>query len=151
IPSLTIQGHRVVRLVRNAERSDDNAIFWNPPQRQLEPSRLEGLDAVVHLAGENIAARRWNPEQKARIRDSRVESTKLLCETLGRLEKPPRVLIAASAIGYYGNRGETWLDESSSSGDGFLAQVCREWEDATAPAASAGIRVVNLRLGVVLS
>lgn len=148
---LTTQGHRVIRLVRTLERSGNDAIFWNPEKQQLDLSRLEGLDAVVHLAGENIAARRWNAEHKARIRDSRVEPTRLLCQTLGRLENPPRVLISASAVGYYGSRADAWVEEFSRSGDGFLAQVCREWEAATAPAALAGIRVVNLRLGVVLS
>jgi uncharacterized protein (TIGR01777 family) len=112
---------------------------------------LEGLDAVVHLAGENIAARRWNAAQKARIRDSRVQSTKLLCETLAWLKYPPRVLVSASAIGFYGNRGDEELSEASPAGTGFLAEVCREWEAATEFAVGAGIRVVHLRFGVILS
>jgi hypothetical protein len=106
---------------------------------------------VVHLAGENIAGRRWNDEQKARIRDSRVDSTLLLSGTLATLRQPPKVLVSASAIGYYGDRGDSLLTESSESGNGFLPEICREWEAATEPAVAAGIRVVNLRFGVILS
>lgn len=151
VPFLTTGGHRVVCLVRTPTLAGDDSIYWNPARGELDRSRLEGFDAVVHLAGENIAARRWNAEQKARIRDSRVESTRLLCSALRQLRHPPRVLISASAIGYYGGNGDAWLGENSPSGDGFLAAVCREWEAATRPAAAAGVRVVNLRLGVVLT
>jgi uncharacterized protein (TIGR01777 family) len=112
---------------------------------------LEGLDAVVHLAGENIAARRWNAEQKARIRDSRVLGTKLLSDNLAKLRQPPRVLVSASAIGFYGDRGDEELTEASAGGTGFLAEVCKEWEAATDGVQKAGISVVHLRLGVVLS
>jgi uncharacterized protein (TIGR01777 family) len=117
----------------------------------IDAGGLEGLDAVVHLAGENIAARRWNAEQKALIRDSRVQGTKLLCETLAKLQRPPRVLISASAIGYYGDQGDRELTEESPSDSGFLPEVCREWEGATEAAKKAGIRVVQLRFGVILS
>jgi uncharacterized protein (TIGR01777 family) len=151
VPFLTTGGHRVVRMVRTLDRAGEDVVSWDPAGGQLDASRLEGLDAVVHLAGENLATRRWNAEQKARIRHSRVESTRLLCQALGQLKNPPRVLISASAVGYYGSRGDSWLDENSTSGEGFLAEVCRGWEAASQPAASAGIRVVNLRLGVVLS
>jgi uncharacterized protein len=151
VPFLTTGGHCVVRLVRTPERAGGDAVYWNPAQGLLDASRLEGLDAVVHLAGENIAGRRWNAERKAHIRDSRVASTRLLCQALGRLKSPPRVLVAASAIGYYGSRADSWLDETSTPGDGFLADLCQEWEAATGPAATAGINVVNLRLGLVLS
>ncbi len=151
IPFLTTGGHRVMRLVRTLDRVGDDAIYWNPKEGQLDAGRLEGLDAVVHLAGENIAAHRWNAEQKARIRASRVEPTSFLGHALARLRRPPRVLVAASAIGYYGNRGDACLDETATPGNGFLAEVCREWEGATRFAASAGIRVVNLRFGIVLS
>ncbi|GIX49643.1 MAG: hypothetical protein KatS3mg131_3854 [Candidatus Tectimicrobiota bacterium] len=150
VPFLTTGGHRVTRLVRTTP-PPEGAVAWNPDYGELEASALEGLDAVVHLAGENIARGRWTPEKKARIRDSRVHGTRLLCETLARLERPPQVLVSASAIGYYGNRGDELLREESPPGDDFLAQVCRDWEAATAPAAARGIRVVNLRLGVVLS
>jgi uncharacterized protein (TIGR01777 family) len=111
---------------------------------------LEGLDAVVHLAGENVAGR-WTRAKKARIRDSRVRGTRLLAEALARSRRPPKVLACASAVAYYGDRGEEVLRESSPPGRGFLAEVCRAWESATAPAAERGIRVVNLRFGLVLS
>jgi len=112
---------------------------------------LVGHDAVVHLAGENIATGRWTPEKKARIRDSRVQVTRRLCETVTKLASPPRVFICASAVGYYGNRDDEVLREDSASGTGFLAEVCRDWEAATKPAADAGVRVVNLRFGVILN
>lgn len=108
-------------------------------------------DAVVHLAGENIATGRWTPEKRARIRDSRVQVTRRLCEAVAKLALPPRAFICASAVGYYGNRGDEVLREESAPGEGFLAEVCRDWEAATKPAADAGIRVVNLRFGVILS
>ncbi len=151
VPFLTTAGHHVVRLVRSPAQAGLDTIPWNPAEGVLDPTQLEGFDAVVHLAGENIAGRRWSAEQKARIRDSRVGPTRLLCQALNRLNRPPRVLLAASAIGYYGDRGDAWLEEASAPGDGFLAEVCQAWEAATASASSAGIRVVNLRLGIVLS
>jgi uncharacterized protein len=151
VPFLTTGGHRVVRLVRAPIASGEEEVFWEPTRGQFDSSQLEGLDAVVHLAGENIAGRRWNGAQKARIRDSRVKGTRLLCETLARLPRPPRMLVTASAIGIYGERGDAWLSEASTSGDGFLAEVCRDWEAATEPAAAAGIRVVSLRFGIILS
>jgi hypothetical protein len=117
----------------------------------MDTARLEGLDAVVHLAGENIATGRWTAEKKAKIRDSRVRSTRLLCDTLAGLKQPPKVLACASATGYYGDRGDELLTEESASGTGFLAGVCREWEAAATPAAQKGIRVVHLRFGMVLS
>lgn len=144
-------GHQVVRLVRSPATLGEDTVHWDPAGNQIDASKLEGLDAVVHLAGENIAGRRWSAEQKARIRDSRVRGTTLLCETLARLKQPPRTLVAASAIGYYGDRGDEWVDEASAPGTGFLPDVCREWESATTPSAKAGIRVANLRIGVVLS
>jgi uncharacterized protein len=149
VPFLTTGGHHVTRIVRTGTTEADTV--WNPGTGQIDAARLEGLDAVVHLAGENIAARRWNAEQKARIRDSRVQGTKLLCETLAKLQRPPRVLISASAIGYYGDQGDRELTEESPSGSGFLPEVCREWEAATEAAKKAGIRVVQLRFGVILS
>ncbi len=106
---------------------------------------------MVHLAGESLFALRWSEEKKRAIRESRELGTRLLAETLARLERPPRVLVSASAIGFYGDRGDESLDEDSAPGEGFLADVCRAWEAAAEPARSAGIRVVNLRLGVVLS
>ena len=106
---------------------------------------------MVHLAGENIASGRWNTAKKSQIRQSRVQSTQILARGLASAKKKPRVLVSASAIGYYGDAGETWLSEQSPAGDDFLAEVCQAWEKATQPARNAGIRVVNLRIGVVLS
>jgi uncharacterized protein len=147
-PFLTTGGHRVRRLVRAAPGAGD--IAWAPGRGPTDVAALEGLDAVVHLAGEPIAGR-WTSERKARIRQSRVEGTRVLCESLARLSRPPRVLVCASAIGFYGERGDEVLTEASAPGQGFLADVAREWEASTAAAERAGIRVVHLRLGVVLS
>jgi hypothetical protein len=126
-------------------------VQWNPEAEEVAMPGLEGMDAVVHLAGENIATGRWTAEKKAKIRHSRVQGTRVLCETLSRLAEPPKVLVSASAVGYYGDRGEEILREDSLPGMGFLAQVCRDWEAATEPATQRGIRVVHLRLGAVLS
>ena len=150
VPFLTSGGHRVTRLVR-ASRPGNAAAHWDPATGTLDAAGLDGIDAVVHLAGENIAGSRWTDATKASIRDSRARGTRLLCERLAKLTRRPKVLVAASAIGYYGDRGSTALDENTESGTGFLAEVCRAWEAATAPARDAGIRVVNLRIGVVLS
>ncbi len=149
VPFLKASGHRVTRLVRTPNPPGD-ALFWDPAAGIAARPGFGEPDAVVHLAGENIAGR-WTDEKKTRIRASRVVATRVLCESFGRLPKPPRVLVAASAVGYYGNRGDEVLDEQSEPGEGFLAEVCRQWEAATAPAAELGLRVVNLRLGVVLS
>jgi len=147
---LTARGDEISRLVRTPAPAK-SAVFWNPESRIIESERLEDHDAVIHLAGESIAARRWTAKQKARILSSREQGTKLLCETLSRLRHPPRVVVSASAIGYYGNRGDEELDESSPGGSGFLPQVCQAWEAATEAAARAGIRVVRLRFGIILS
>lgn len=123
---------------------------WSVPHGQLNGSALEGLDAVVHLAGEPIVGK-WTFDKKQAIRDSRVNGTRLLSATLANLYHKPHVLISASAIGFYGDCGDERLDESSSAGEGFLAEVGRAWEDASLPTARAGIRVVNPRIGVVLA
>ena len=151
VPFLTAGGHAVTRLVRSAPRPGRAEIPWDPAARSIGTPALEGLDAVVHLAGENIASGRWTAAKKARIRDSRVQGTTILCEALAQLVKPPKVLLCASAIGYYGDRGERTLREESAPGTGFLAEVCQAWEAAAAPAVQRGVRVVSLRLGVVLS
>jgi len=146
------EGHRVSPLVRGKPRAGTSEIEWHPDQNSVtNRDALEGHDAAIHLAGESIADGRWTPEKKRRVRDSRVKGTGLLAATLSQLERPPRVLASASAIGYYGNRGDEVLDEASAPGNGFLADVCREWEAATAPAEEAGIRVAHLRFGIVLS
>lgn len=147
-------GHQLVRVVRpgGSQGLDPTmSVAWNPTVSRIDAEGLEGLDAVVHLAGEPIAARRWSPGQKERIAQSRVHPTALLAQALARLDAPPAVLISASAIGYYGDRGDEELDESSSGGDDFLARVCRDWEAAAEPARAAGIRVAHPRTGVVLS
>ncbi len=148
LPMLTSGGHEVVRIVRHGARTR-NAISWDPDASTIDGAALEGMDAVVHLAGESIFGR-WTAAKKARIRDSRVNGTHLLVETLNRLAQPPKVLVAASAIGYYGHRADDIVDEESAPGAGFLCDVCREWEAATQSAARR-MRVVNLRFGVVLS
>jgi len=150
IPVLTREGHRIIRLVRAEPKPGEAAIRWDPEAGILETAGLAGLDAVVHLAGENIAGR-WTTGKKARIRDSRVKGTRLLSESLARLPEPPNVLVCASATGYYGDRGEEPLQEESAPGSGFLAEVCREWEAAADAAVQRGIRVVHLRFGLVLS
>lgn len=148
---LCAQGDDVCILVRREAREPAREIYWNPDARQLEPAALEGLDAVVHLSGENIAGRRWTPHFKEQLRRSRVESTRLLSETLARLARPPKALLCASAVGYYGNRGEEEVTEASPPGMGFLAGLTRDWEAASAPAAERGVRVTHLRFGVVLA
>ena len=124
---------------------------WNPAAGELDPAQLDGIDAVVHLAGEPIAPGRWTARRKREILESRTGSTRLLSEVLARLKTPPSVLISASAIGYYGNRGDARLDEESGPGSGFLAEVCLAWEQAVEPARRAGIRVAIPRIGVVLA
>lgn len=145
------EGHTVVRLVRNATALSENVIYWDPARGILAGDQLAGLDGVVHLAGESIASGRWTPERKARIRDSRLQGTRLLCERLATCSAPPAFLIAASAVGFYGNRGNEIVDESAEPGGGFLADLCAAWEEETRRASTVGIRVVNLRLGMVLS
>jgi uncharacterized protein (TIGR01777 family) len=142
-------GHDCVILTRRPTRPSD--IGWDPQQGQLDAQQLRGFDGVVHLAGDNIARGRWTADKKRRIRESRVHGTDLLCRTLAQLDSKPQVIVSASAIGYYGDRGAEVLTEQSPPGSGFLADVCRQWEDATQPAADAGIRVVRARIGVVLS
>jgi uncharacterized protein (TIGR01777 family) len=148
---LSNKGHRVDSLVRRDPEPDGHEIRWDPRHYQIDADALSGADVVIHLAGENIAAGRWTAERKEKIRRSRVEGTRFLCETLSKLASPPRLLIGASAVGYYGHRGDEPVDEHSPPGAGFLPRVCRQWEEATQPAQQADIRVVNMRIGVVLS
>ncbi len=145
---LTGRGHRVIGLVRATAGTQGN---WNPSQGLIDPERLGTVHAVVHLAGENIAAGRWTSTRKAAIRTSRVDATRALAESLARLRPRPAVLVSASAVGFYGHRRAELLTEDSAKGAGFLADVCEDWEAATGPAAQAGMRVVQLRFGMVLS
>ena len=147
--SLEGDGHEVVRLVRRPPASAAE-IAWDPGAGQIDAGALEGFDAVVHLSGESIGAGRWTAARRQRIRDSRVASTTLLCGALAGLDRPPAVLVSASAIGYYGN-GDGAADETAPVGDGFLSEVTAAWEQAAEPARAAGIRVAHARLGPVLS
>ena len=148
---LESSGHEVVRLVRPESRGGVTGVTWDPARGLLDRSELEGFDAVVHLAGENIANRRWSEEQKRRVRDSRVVGTTLLSNALASLDNPPAVFVCASAGGYYGDRGDEILNDSSAAGTDFIAGATKEWEDACEPAAESGIRVVNMRISVVLT
>ena len=149
VSHLKKESHEVVPLVRPGSRTA--GIAWDPVKGTIEKEKLNGFDAVVHLAGENIAKGRWNAAKKVRIRESRVASTRLLSETLAQLSRKPAVLVSASAIGIYGDRGDELLTERSAAGKSFLAEVCQAWEQATKAASDAGIRVVHLRTGIVLS
>ena len=151
VARLEESGDEVVRLVRRETHEDTPHLAWDPEKGALAPDSIEGFDAVMHLAGESVASGRWNAARKQRIMESRQKGTQLLSDALARAGHKPKVLISASAIGIYGDRGEEKLDEDSSSGKGFLADVCRAWEAATESASEAGIRVVRLRLGMVLS
>lgn len=154
-PFLTTGGHRVKRIVRGEAKTADQ-VTWLPLRKTLDTAAMEGVDAVIHLAGENLFGR-WTDDKKQRIRDSRVVGTRGLATALAAMDRKPRVLICASAVGYYGSRGDETLTEDSERGGGesggrnFLADVCDQWEQATQPAAEAGIRVVNLRIAPVLS
>ncbi len=149
VSSLEADGHRVVRIARSGSAGPDT-VLWSPDSGTIDAAGLEGLDAVVHLAGEGIAERRWNDQQKQRILTSRTKGTALLATTLAGLARPPHVLLSASAIGYYGERGSAVLVEDDAPGEGFLSDVCVAWEGAAAPAAAAGIRVATLRTGILL-
>jgi uncharacterized protein (TIGR01777 family) len=147
---LPAAGHAVVRLVRRAATRPDE-VAWDPVAGTLDPAALAGFDAVVHLAGAGIADRRWTPARRRELVDSRVRSTTLLANALAAAPSPPRVLLSASASGWYGDRGDEPLAETSGPGTGFLAGLARAWEGAAAPAAAAGIRVAHPRTGVVLA
>jgi uncharacterized protein (TIGR01777 family) len=149
VAELESGGHRTTRLTRSPRSSAD--VGWDPSSGTIDASRIEGHDAVVHLAGESIGEGRWTPEKKRRIMQSRSEGTRLLAETIAGLPEPPEVLVSASAVGYYGDRGNELLREDSEPGWDFLAEVCRAWEAAADPAREAGIRVVHPRNGIVLS
>lgn len=149
VPALRSAGYDVLTLVRREPR-DDHEVGWDPATGAIDASALEGSDGVVHLAGATIG-RRWTPTHKREILESRTEGTGLLAQTLASLARPPAVLVTASGIGYYGDRGDEELTEESSRGEGFLAEVAQAWETAADPAREAGIRVVHLRQGIVLS
>jgi uncharacterized protein len=149
VPALLAGGHSVSRLTRGEPR-EEGEYRWDPAAGQIDPAALEGVDAGVHLAGESVGGR-WTSAKKERILRSRVDGTRTLSESLATLQPAPSVLVCASAVGYYGDRGDELLTEESGPGEGFLADVVRHWEEASSPAEEAGIRVVRLRLGIVLS
>ncbi len=151
---LTARGDQVIPLKRGSSQpeGDDSGVFWDPNGTGIcQPTAAEGIDTLVHLAGESIASGRWTAARKQLIRDSRVSATTNLVRSLGRMNQPPSTFVCASAIGIYGDRGSEELSESSPRGMGFLAEVCRDWETAAAEAEQFGIRVVQIRIGVVLS
>ncbi|MDN3020730.1 TIGR01777 family oxidoreductase [Streptomyces sp. S.PB5] len=148
--SLTADGHEVVRLVRRAPKDEDE-VRWDPEGGRVDAAGLAGCDAVVNLAGAGIGDRRWTDAYKARIRRSRVLGTAALAEAIASLDKPPRVFVNGSAMGYYGETGDRVVDESAPAGDGFLPELCVEWEGAAAPAQEAGVRTVFTRTGLVVA
>ncbi|HXY11252.1 MAG TPA: TIGR01777 family oxidoreductase [Terriglobales bacterium] len=148
LPRLTANGWQVTRLIRS-DSAGPGQISWDP-SRPIPPESVSGFDAVIHLAGETIAER-WTARKKQAIRDSRVVGTRNIAEALAQAAKRPALLLAASAVGFYGDRGDEVLNEESLGGQGFLAEVCRDWESATQPAVQAGVRTVMTRFGIVLS
>lgn len=150
-PFLIAEGNQLIQLFHKKPGAPTTNTTWDYHERIIDTQLLEGSDAIIHLAGANIAAGRWTQSQKEQIQMSRTQGTAFLCETLASLKTPPKVLICASAIGYYGSRGAESLNEASGPGKGFLANCCMEWEKAAKAASDRGIRVVNLRLGMVLS
>ena len=151
IHSLTTDSHEVLKLVRRERSFGAPEVEWHPNQGQINAEHLEGFDVVVHLAGESIASGRWTESKKRAIRESRVKGTLLLSEALARLSRPPSVFLCASAIGFYGDRGDELLTEESAPGEDFLSSVCVEWENATKPAVEKGIRTIHARFGVILN
>ena len=149
-PVLAARGHEIIPLIRRRPTPGERALAWDPERETIDRAGLESSDAVIHLAGETVVGR-WSPAKKQRIHDSRVHGTRLLCDALAGLQRRPRILLSASAVGYYGDRRDEVVTEASAPGDDFLAQVAREWEAATAAATRVGIRVVNMRTGVVLT
>ncbi|MGW1585395.1 TIGR01777 family oxidoreductase [Streptomyces sp. NPDC002386] len=150
VRSLTADGHEVVRLVRRAPRNGDE-VRWDPERQQVDAAGLAGCDAVVNLAGAGIGDRRWTPEYKRLIRDSRVLGTAALAEAVASLDTPPRVYVSGSAMGIYGDTGDRAVDEDEPPGEGFLPSLCVEWEEAAAPVQEAGVRTVFLRTGLVVA
>ena len=151
VAALSEAGHRPIRVVRRAPAAGADEIRWAPADGEIDAPSLEGIDAVVHLAGAGIGEKRWTDAYKRVLVTSRTESTTLLAKTLASLDRPPSVLLSGSAIGYYGNRGDEALTESADPGSGFLADLSTQWEVAAAPAVEAGIRTAFLRTGIVLS
>lgn len=151
IPYLTKMGHQVKKLVRDSTLLREGEFLWNPENHQVDLSAFEGCDAVINLAGENISSGRWNESKKKSILSSRINATNTLVNAILQLQKAPKIFINASAIGYYGNRGDEILDEASRPGEDFLAHVCIEWEQAASPLLQKNTRVIYTRFGIILS
>ncbi len=151
IPFLTTGGHKVCRLLRTPPGAVSDCFYFNPVDGIIDTENMEAFDVVIHLAGENIGNGPWTEKKKRRIMESRTKSTALLAEAIAKMKKPPKLFICASAIGYYGDRGKEYLDESSPPGDDFISAVCKAWEESATPAINAGIRTVFLRIGVALT
>lgn len=151
VPFLKQQGHQVLKLVRKQKDLLQDEIYWNPEKGILEADSLERSDALINLAGENLASKRWTPTFKKQLWDSRIKSTTLLRDKLIQLKKPPSVWLNASAIGFYGNRGAEVLTEKSRKGQGFLSDLCQKWEEVTQVPDSINMRVVQMRFGMILS
>lgn len=156
VRSLLADGHQVVRLVRHRSRTGPQpdgtvGVGWNPQLMQVDQAGLDGVEAVVHLAGAGLADHRWTDAYKQEIRDSRVLGTEAIAGALAQLKNPPTVLVSASAVGYYGQTGSEVIDEDAPAGNDYLARVCIDWEAAAQPAAEAGVRVVHPRTGMVLA
>jgi uncharacterized protein (TIGR01777 family) len=151
IPFLTTGGHNVMQLVRRQPDKTKGEIYWNPAAGELNLDAAGNINAVIHLSGENIGEGWWTAEKKKRIIDSRTQTTGLIAKTIAKMKTPPKVFLCASAIGYYGDRGDAFMDESDGPGRDFISDVCSQWEASTQAAIEAGIRTVNLRIGVVLS
>ncbi len=147
---LTSAGHKVISFVRRRPLAGEPEAFWDPPRGVIDENALRSCDAVVNLAGANIAEKRWNARRKTLLWDSRVKSTAFLARTLAELEGGPRTFLSASAVGYFGSRGDDLLDEKAAKGQGFLSDLCAAWEGACGPAMEAGLRVAQVRIGMVL-
>ena len=145
------EGHEVVRIIRRRRGDRAPDIYMSPRDGTMDMRKLEGQQAVIHLAGAPIVEKRWSKERKQLLHDSRVKHTRFLCESIAKVKRRPKILLSASAVGIYGDRGDEVLDEDSAAGDGFLAELCQDWEAAVSPAVEAGVRVVNMRFGIVLS
>ena len=150
IRSLRDDGHDVLRLVRRVPAAPDE-VQWDPASGEVDLAALSGADAVIHLAGANLGGRPWTPAYRRTVLDSRVSSTQTIAAALSDMSPPPRVLLSASGVGYYGNPGDQVLDETAPAGEGYIAHIARRWEESTAAAAAAGVRVVTMRTGVVVS
>jgi uncharacterized protein (TIGR01777 family) len=150
IRSLRDDGHDVLRLVRRVPAAPDE-VQWDPETGEVDLAALTGVDAVIHLAGANLGGRPWTPAYRRTVMDSRVSGTRTIASAVARMEPRPRVLLSASGVGYYGPRGEDIVDETAPAGDSYIAQIARRWEESTAAAVEAGVRVVTMRTGVVVS